>query len=284
MAAGIMDLFHLLPQLTHPESFLETKERPGLVVLMIGLEQTLHKFPSCPAPSKMASPFREPLIKFLNRYAIHSIKYFLAADRMQDPHYFFRFLHFVKAPTGQPLRDTLTEHAEAQERLLDLLKVPAPGETVAMPNASFHAVHLVASVAKLKPQWLATTKPIMERLLERWRSPAREQRIQVPPLLLPLPSTWSRSLRQVWMWECCLPPPLNFGLKSSLLCPSLAPAARGDSGPRGSPGDCAPGEVPDELHHRAPQRDGAHPLRPGRRVQVRASRPRSVAGYLLQRL
>jgi len=178
VAAGIMDLFHLLPQLTHPESFLETKERPGLVVLMIGLEQTLHKFPSCPAPSKMASPFREPLIKFLNRYAIHSIKYFLAADRMQDPHYFFRFLHFVKAPTGQPLRDTLTEHAEAQERLLDLLKVPAPGETVAMPNASFHAVHLVASVAKLKPQWLATTKPIMERLLERWRSPAREQRIQ----------------------------------------------------------------------------------------------------------
>jgi hypothetical protein len=31
----------------------------------------------------MASPFREPLIKFLNRYAIHSVKYFLVADRMQ---------------------------------------------------------------------------------------------------------------------------------------------------------------------------------------------------------
>jgi hypothetical protein len=101
---------------------------------------------------------------------------------VQDPHYFFRFLYIVKSPSGQPLRDTLAEHPEAKEALLELLRVPAD-ESTEEPDATFHAVQLVSAVAKLKPQWLSANKPVMDRVFERWRSPAREARIQVSPLL-----------------------------------------------------------------------------------------------------
>lgn len=48
--------------------FLRTGERPGIVVLTIGLEESLPKLPSAVVPSKLWSPYRLPLIRFLNQY------------------------------------------------------------------------------------------------------------------------------------------------------------------------------------------------------------------------
>ena len=45
------------------------QERPGLVVLTIELENALAQTSSVFLPSKLWSPYREPLTKFLNRYA-----------------------------------------------------------------------------------------------------------------------------------------------------------------------------------------------------------------------
>ena len=45
-----------------------TQERPGLVVLMIELESALSQMPSNTEPTKMWSPYREPLARFLNKY------------------------------------------------------------------------------------------------------------------------------------------------------------------------------------------------------------------------
>jgi hypothetical protein len=45
-----------------------TQERPGLVVLMIELESALAQMPSNTEPTKMWSPYREPLARFLNKY------------------------------------------------------------------------------------------------------------------------------------------------------------------------------------------------------------------------
>lgn len=45
-----------------------TGERPGIVVLTIGLEESLPKLPGVVIPSKLWSPYRLPLIHFLNHY------------------------------------------------------------------------------------------------------------------------------------------------------------------------------------------------------------------------
>lgn len=44
-----------------PRSFAD--ERPGLVVLTIGLEEALHKLPGPASPSKKWSPYRAPLTR-----------------------------------------------------------------------------------------------------------------------------------------------------------------------------------------------------------------------------
>jgi len=45
------------------------QERPGLVVLTIELEGALAQMPGSLSPSRMWSPYRQPLAKFLNKYS-----------------------------------------------------------------------------------------------------------------------------------------------------------------------------------------------------------------------
>jgi hypothetical protein len=47
---------------------LPAGERPGIVVLTIGLEESLPKLPGVTISSKLWSPYRLPLIRFLNQY------------------------------------------------------------------------------------------------------------------------------------------------------------------------------------------------------------------------
>ncbi len=46
------------------------QEQPGLVVLVIELENALAHMHTTVEPSKMWSPYREPLAKFLNKYTV----------------------------------------------------------------------------------------------------------------------------------------------------------------------------------------------------------------------
>lgn len=46
------------------------QERPGLVVLTIELEGALTQMPGNFSPSRVWSPYREPLAKFLNKYSV----------------------------------------------------------------------------------------------------------------------------------------------------------------------------------------------------------------------
>ena len=48
---------------------LTVQERPGLVVLTIELEGALAQMPGSLSPSRMWSPYRQPLAKFLNKYS-----------------------------------------------------------------------------------------------------------------------------------------------------------------------------------------------------------------------
>ena len=49
---------------------LNAGERPGIVVLTIGLEESLPKLPGPVIPSKLWSPYRLPLVRFLTQYPV----------------------------------------------------------------------------------------------------------------------------------------------------------------------------------------------------------------------
>ena len=49
---------------------VSVQEQPGLVVLVIELENALAHMHTTVEPSKMWSPYREPLAKFLNKYTV----------------------------------------------------------------------------------------------------------------------------------------------------------------------------------------------------------------------
>ena len=50
-------------------AMVTVQERPGLVVLTIELEGALAQMPGSLSPSRMWSPYRQPLAKFLNKYS-----------------------------------------------------------------------------------------------------------------------------------------------------------------------------------------------------------------------
>ncbi|BDA47386.1 probable transcription-associated protein 1 [Coccomyxa sp. Obi] len=181
IAAAILDLFHLLPP--PAVKFLETGERPGLVVLMIELEGALAQMPSNTEPTKMWSPYREPLAKFLNKYPEEAVAYFLDANRMGNPSYINRFIDILRSPLGRPL---LNQLAASSDKLAALLyfppgpanpaEAPAPPVPQAQLDAHFHAVHLIAIVAKLLPDWLPQS--LFDLLLRQWNSPERHSRVE----------------------------------------------------------------------------------------------------------
>ena len=179
VAAAIMELFHLLPHLPRPEQFLESSHQdcPGLVVLTIELENLLHQYPDSPAPSKLCSPYVKPLTKFLNRYPSEATRYFLETARMQNPHYFYRFLSIVKSDDAGPLRSCLFESQDSLGRLSYLLSGEVSQHESDKIDAELNAVHLVSVMVKLNPIWIKENKSILSAVLNRWKLPGRNERL-----------------------------------------------------------------------------------------------------------
>lgn len=93
---SIIELFHLLPS-AGGSKFLDR-----LVHITMQLESVLPKFH---LPRVLHSPYRTPLIKYLNLYAKEAVDFFLAhlTDVALRP--FFAFI--LRSPEAQPLRDEL---------------------------------------------------------------------------------------------------------------------------------------------------------------------------------
>jgi hypothetical protein len=105
IAAAIVGLFYLLP--ISPD-FL-----PPLVTTVLRLEATLHRFAQSAAASAAgyasgggaASPYREPLLKFLNRHHSDTVAYFLQEKQLRDPAHMDLFQDLLKHPRAGPLRE-----------------------------------------------------------------------------------------------------------------------------------------------------------------------------------
>ncbi|KAK9813301.1 hypothetical protein WJX72_012102 [[Myrmecia] bisecta] len=181
IAAQILDLFHLLPPQAS-KFLLSEGDRPGLVVLTIELELALGQMPGSQPPSKMWSPYRLPLTKFLNKYAAEAVVYFLAPIRLQNPPYFDRFLDILKSPEGRPLLDQLAKSEDALANVIAIPTPPQPAENGAPPpkpvheDAQYFGVHLLAVMVKLLPDWLPPR--LFAILQQRWASPQRTQRLE----------------------------------------------------------------------------------------------------------
>jgi phosphatidylinositol kinase/protein kinase (PI-3 family) len=229
LAAAIIEQFHLLP--SQASKFLEsTPERPGLVVLTIQLEAHM----GIGAPNlEMISPYREPLTKYLNRYADTAIDYFLV--RMSNPSYFVRFLDLISSEEGKPLREKLasstdkiikycfTKDKDGEKKGLETENNNETGSTTNAakassttptagtptgtgkkeaapkepPNTAFEGVKLVSVLSDLNPGWIVGCEDLIEVLKERWNSPERKQRISSEEKLPPMQVKESK-----WLVKC----------------------------------------------------------------------------------
>lgn len=131
IAAGLLELFHLLPSsaVTFLETLREhtTSQRIGLVVLTIELEDRLGRMSATgPIPRVLWSPYRCALTKFLVKYAKESINYFLSPTRMNNS-YFMRFTDILRSTHGKPLLEELLKSP-------DLILVVLAGDAM-IPDA-----------------------------------------------------------------------------------------------------------------------------------------------------
>ncbi|KAK1363493.1 Histone acetyltransferase SAGA, TRRAP/TRA1 component, PI-3 kinase superfamily [Heracleum sosnowskyi] len=99
IASAILEIFYHLP--SDASKFL-----PEVVTVSFDLEAAL---PSGQFHSKMNSPYRIPLTKFLNRHPAVAVDYFLA--RLCQTKYLQCFVAMIKSDVGQPLRDELANSA-----------------------------------------------------------------------------------------------------------------------------------------------------------------------------
>ncbi|KAH7432383.1 hypothetical protein KP509_07G020000 [Ceratopteris richardii] len=199
IAAAIIELFHLLPAAAG--KFLDE-----LVTLTLQLEAAL---PQGQIYSELNSPYKIPLTKFLNRYAVEAIDYFLA--RLTQPGYFRRFIDIIRSEAGQPLRDELARSPtkiiakiSAQECLAapkgddtnagltnsvvggslvsatdSLVNVQGTAaNTTENPELQFQAITLISTLVKLLPDWLVNNRPVFDALVHVWQSPARQARLR----------------------------------------------------------------------------------------------------------
>jgi transformation/transcription domain-associated protein len=167
VAVKMLDVFHKLP--SWASAFLESQvegktNRPGLVVLTIGLEQGLPSLPGPAQPSKCWSPYRDPLVKFLNNYPDKSIDYFVKTpSRLATTDYFTMFLDIIQHPSGSVLLDKLKS---SQKLLLHILEHQTG--TQDMMDGKDNCIELVKIVCDLCPSWLP--EELFQACYVLWRS------------------------------------------------------------------------------------------------------------------
>ncbi|ETW06733.1 hypothetical protein H310_02900 [Aphanomyces invadans] len=123
VAAAIVDLFHLLPP---SDTFLDP-----LILCVVELEAVLPKYGSF---GKLSSPYRLPLVRFLNRYANQAVSFFLKREHLIDSTYSLLFQQLVKHPEATELRHVLTSDS-GTESIINATLTPQVSKT-SPPNAA----------------------------------------------------------------------------------------------------------------------------------------------------
>lgn len=161
IVAAIFNIFHLLPSAA--TSFME-----HLVNKILDLEQKLRR--------TSHSPFRKPLVKYLNRYPKESLTFFLT--RFKDVRFGRFFGQILADPESEALRNAVV--TDTERLLSDAFGQEADAKNTAAING-IHTAHSVSSFSSTK-NWLVSNANLRTRLLTSGRELERKLRSDsLPP-------------------------------------------------------------------------------------------------------
>ncbi|KAF0701086.1 Aste57867_8383 [Aphanomyces stellatus] len=172
VAAAIVDLFHLLPP---SDTFLDP-----LIMCVVELEIVLPKYGSF---GKLSSPYRLPLVRFLNRYANQAVSFFLKRDHLIDSTYSSLFQQLIKLPEAAALRQVLTSDSGTESiinaTLTPAIKSPLSATPVTTPKAEGDdLIQLGAQKAAAQAIATATAQGLTASLAEQKGKQARAAFLQ----------------------------------------------------------------------------------------------------------
>ncbi|CAG8514761.1 8939_t:CDS:2, partial [Scutellospora calospora] len=155
---AILNVFHLLPPAAHV--FLDE-----LVVIVLSLEEQLRR--------SMSSPFRLPLIKFLNRYSSEAIEYFY--NKIGDNKFIRLFINILGTDEATKLRQDMMANPL---KLID--KTTNIQDSDSSYEVKFQRIVIIREIVKYRPDWLVepTSEPILKCLKEAWNDPERLERLK----------------------------------------------------------------------------------------------------------
>lgn len=139
---AILNIFHLLPSTA--VSFME-----HLVNKVLYLESSLRRTHD--------SPFREPLLKYLNRYPKDSWDFF--SSKLSEMSYGRFFAQLVKSHRSTPLRDVIIADIES------FMKSSFDAEGGKKDSASINAIHIIHSISCHTSEWLVKAGNLRYALL-----------------------------------------------------------------------------------------------------------------------
>ena len=139
---AVLNIFHLLPSTA--VSFME-----HLINKVLYLESSLRRTHD--------SPFREPLLKYLNRYPKDSWDFF--SSKLSEMSYGRFFAQLVNSPRSAPLRDVIIADIEA------FMKSSLDTEGGKKDSASINAIHIIHSISCHTSEWLVKAGNLRYALL-----------------------------------------------------------------------------------------------------------------------
>lgn len=144
-----LNIFHLLPS-TAAVFMNELIER------VLDLEKSLRR--------THFSPFREPLLKYINRYPGEAWDYF--SERLSDMKYGRFFAQLLASDRSGPLREILITDIKGLMKVsFDLEASSDSEESVKKNAASISAIHAVHALCTHKTSWLADQDPFRQTLM-----------------------------------------------------------------------------------------------------------------------
>ncbi|KAL8839523.1 MAG: hypothetical protein Q9176_004384 [Flavoplaca citrina] len=143
-----LNIFHLLPATPNAAPGAETFMQ-DLVDRVLELEEALRRTHD--------SPFRVPLLKYLNRYDKAACTFF--SQRLSDLKYGRLFAQLLASPNASPLRTRVIENIE------ELHKRPIDHEDQEKEIASINLIHAVHSLAEYNSDWLTKDAKLLYSLL-----------------------------------------------------------------------------------------------------------------------
>jgi transformation/transcription domain-associated protein len=149
---AILDVFYLLPPAAN--IFMD-----DLVLQVMELEILIRRSKS--------SPFRKPLIRFLNRYSSEAVDYFFG--KFDQGPFAQLFLELIEVDIASPLRDCLMkEVGKFEDRFLKLSARDSASHTMI-----FYCIELFDSLSRLEAKWLLDHPDLLKTMRNIWTTNGR---------------------------------------------------------------------------------------------------------------